>query len=98
MAWSCAQQLRSAHRHPDPAVGRQIAEKVLATFTTCPVPEIARLGRTLKRWSTAFLAYFDTSRSNSGGTEAVNGLIELHRCVARGLLLIGGGLTSPHLE
>lgn len=108
VAWSCAQQLRSAYRHPDPAAGRRIAEKVVATFATCPVPEIARLGRTLKRWSTAFLAYFDTGRSNNGGTEAVNGLIELHRRIARGfrnrnnyrlrMLLIGGGLTSPHLR
>ena len=50
VAWSCAQQLRSAYRHRDTAEGRKIAEKVLASFPTCPVPEIARLGRTLKRW------------------------------------------------
>jgi transposase len=108
VAWSCAQQLRSAYRNPNPAAGRRIAEKVLATFSTCPVPEIARLGRTLNRWRLAFLAYFDTGRANNGGTEAVNGLIELHRRVARGfrnrdnyrlrMLLIGGGLTSPHLR
>ena len=46
-----------------------------------------------------------TGRSNNGGTEAVNGLIELHRRVARGfrnydnyrlrMLLIGGGLATP---
>ncbi|WP_407643688.1 transposase [Cumulibacter manganitolerans] len=108
LAWSCAQQLRSAYRHPNPAEGRKIAEKVLDSFPTCPIPEIARLGRTLKRWRHAFLAYFDTGRSNNGGTEAINGLIELHRRVARGfrnydnyrlrMLLIGGGLTSPHLK
>ena len=84
LAWSCAQQLRSAYRHPNTVEGRKIAEKVLDTFPSCPIPEIARLGRTLKRWQRAFLAYFDTSRSNNGGTEAVNGLIELHRRVARG--------------
>lgn len=108
IAWSCAQQLRSAYRHPNPAEGRKIAEKVLTSFPTCPVPEIARLGRTLKRWREAFLAYFDTGRSNNGGTEAVNGLIELHRRAARGfrnydnyrlrMLLIGGGLAHPHLK
>jgi transposase len=69
------------------------------------VPEIAR---TLKKWREAFLAYFDTGRSSNGGTEAINGLIELHRRVARGfrnrdnyrlrMLLIGGGLTSLHLK
>jgi transposase len=108
LAWSCAQQLRGAYRHPKPVEGRKIAEQVLASFPTCPVPEIARLGRTLKQWRAAFLAYFDTGRSSNGGTEAVNGLIELHRRVARGfrnrdnyrlrMLLIGGGLTSPHLK
>jgi hypothetical protein len=48
------------------------------------VPEIARLGRTLKRSSDAFLAYFDPDRSDNGGTKGINGLIELHRRVARG--------------
>ncbi len=108
LAWSCSQQLRSAYRHPNLAEGRKIAEQVLSTFPTCPIPEIKRLGRTLKQWREAFLAYFDTGRSNNGGTEAINGLIELHRRVARGfrnrdnyrlrMLLIGGGLTSPHLK
>lgn len=108
LAWSCAQQLRAAYHHPNTVEGRKIAERVLETFPTCPVPEIARLGRTLKRWREAFLAYFTTGRSNNGGTEAVNGLIELHRRVARGfrnydnyrlrMLLIGGGLRHPHLK
>ncbi|OUM45704.1 ISL3 family transposase [Arthrobacter agilis] len=108
VAWSCAQQLRSAYRHPNPAEGRRIAEQILVAFPTCPIPEIARLGRTLKRWRDAFLAYFTTDRSNNGGTEAVNGLIELHRRVARGfrnrdnyrlrMLLIGGGLSHSHLK
>ena len=39
------------------------------------MPEIARLGRTLKRWREAFLAYFTTGRSNNGGTEAINGAL-----------------------
>ena len=108
LAWSCAQQLRAAYHHADPVEGRKIALKVLESFPTCPVPEIARLGRTLTRWREAFLAYFTTARSNNGGTEAVNGLIELHRRVARGfrnrdnyrlrMLLIGGGLHHPHLK
>ncbi len=102
MAWQCAQQLRSAYRHPDPLQGRKIAERVVATFHTCPIPEIARLGRTLRQWREPFLAYFNTARSSNGGTEAINGLIELHRRIARGfrnrenyrlrMLLIGGGL------
>ena len=108
VAWVCSQQLRSAYRHPKVSEGRNIAEKILEAFATCPVPEIKRLGKTLRQWREAFLAYFDTARANNGGTEAINGLIELHRRVARGfrnydnyrlrMLLIGGGLTSPHLK
>ena len=79
------------------------AEKLLDTGPTCPIPEVARLGRTLRQWRTEFLGYFDTGGSSNGGTEAMNGLIELHRRVARGfrnrdnyrlrMLLIGGGLN-----
>ena len=108
VAWLCAQQLRSAYKANNPVEGRRIAEKVLASLPTCPIPEIRRLGKTLKQWREAFLAYFDTGRANNGGTEAINGLIELHRRVARGfrnrehyrlrMLLIGGGLTHPHLR
>ena len=108
LVWQCAQQLRSAHAATNLVEGRKIAETVLASFPGCPVPEISRLGRTLRHWKEAFLAYWTTSRSNNGGTEAVNGLIELHPRIARGIrnrdnhrlriLLIGGGLTNPHLK
>jgi transposase len=107
VAWSCAQQVRSAYHQDSHAAGRAIAEKILESFTSCPIPEVARLGRTLKQWRTEFLGYFDTNGASNGGTEAINGLIELHRRVARGfrnrdnyrlrMLLIGGGLDpSPH--
>ena len=56
-----------------------------------------------RRWREAFLAYFSTERANNGGTEAINGIIELHRRLARGyrnrdnyrlrMLLAAGGLT-----
>ncbi len=107
LAWRCAQQVRSAYHQDSHAAGRQVAEKILESFTSCPIPEVARLGRTLKQWRTEFLGYFDTNGASNGGTEAINGLIELHRRVARGfrnrdnyrlrMLLIGGGLDpSPH--
>ena len=108
VAWQCAQQLRAAYKAKNPVEGRRIAEKVLASLPTCPIPEIKRLGKTLRQWREAFLAYFDTGRASNGGTEAINGLIELHRRVARGfrnrehyrlrMLLIGGGLSHPHLR
>jgi transposase len=71
------------HRHR-PRRGRTIATKVLESFPTCPVAEIARLGRTLRAWRNQFLAYFTTGRASNGGTEAINGIIELHRRIARG--------------
>jgi transposase len=84
VAWHCYQRLRSAFRARNLADGKKIAEQVLASFPTCPIPEIARLGRTLRAWKDQFLAYFTTERANNGGTEAVNGIIELHRRIARG--------------
>ena len=57
---------------------------MLESFPSCPVPEIARLGRTLRAWRDQFLAYFTTGRASNGGTEAINGIIELHRRIARG--------------
>src|SRR3712207_8220830 len=51
--------------HPDPTEGRRIAERVVASFPSCPVPEIARLGRTLKQWRQAFLAYFRSEEHTS---------------------------------
>ena len=84
VAWRCAQQVRSAYHQDSHAAGRAIAEKILDSFTSCPIPEVARLGRTLKQWRSEFLGYFDTNGANNGGTEAINGLIELHRRIARG--------------
>ncbi len=52
LVWRCYQRLRSIYHAPTPEQGRRIAEQVIATFATCPVPEIARLGRTLRAWRT----------------------------------------------
>jgi len=105
IAWQCAQRVRAVYHQADPTAGRRLAEQIVDGFPSCPIPEIARLGRTLKQWRNAFLAYFDTGRASNGGSEAINGLIELHRRIARGfrnrdnyrlrMLLIGGGLNVP---
>ena len=60
-----------------------------------------------KQWREPFPAYFTTGRANNGGAEAINGLIQLHRRVARGfhnrdnhrrrMLLIGGASDRPRL-
>jgi transposase len=108
VAWSCYQQLRSAFHTTSLAAGRAIAVKVLESFPSCPIPEIARLGRTLNAWKEQFLAYFTTGRASNGGTEAINGIIELHRRIARGfrnpanyrlrMILAAGRLTHPNLR
>ena len=49
-----------------------------------PIPEVARLGRTLKSWKREILAYWHTDRSNAGPTEAINNVIETTRRIARG--------------
>ena len=67
--------------HASPTKGRAIAQKVL---DSCPIPEVARLGRTLRAWRTQVLAYFDTSGVSNGGTEAINLIIEKVRRLAHG--------------
>jgi len=108
IAWQCAQRLRAIYHAASTTEGGRLAEQIVASFPGCPIPEIARLGRTLKQWRTHLLAYFDTGGASNGGTEAINGLIELHRRVARGfrnpdnyrlrMLLIAGGLSHPNLK
>ncbi len=70
VTWQCYQQLRSIY-HATPAKGREVAIKVLDSFHSCPIPEVARLGRTLRSWRAQVLAYFDTSGVSNGGTEAI---------------------------
>jgi transposase len=69
---------------------------------SCPFPESRPPGRALRQWRSGFPGYFDTGAASNGGTQAINGLIELHRRMACGfcnlgnyrlrMLLIGGGL------
>jgi transposase len=57
---------------------------VLDSFHSCPIPEVARLGRTLRAWRAQVLAYFDTGGVSNGGTEAINLIIEKVRRLAHG--------------
>jgi transposase len=83
ITWQCYQQLRSIY-HAGPTKGPAIAQKVLDSFHSCPIPEVARLGRTLRAWRTQMLAYFDTHGVSNGGTEAINLIIEKVRRLAHG--------------
>ncbi|MGA7205456.1 MAG: ISL3 family transposase [Specibacter sp.] len=83
LAWQCYQQVRAIY-HAAPERGRELVAKILVAFPSCPIPEIARLGRTLKSWRQEILAYFKTQGASNGPTEAVNGVIETTRRIARG--------------
>ena len=96
---------RQTRSQPNPQQSQQVAEQIVTSFPSCPITEIARLGRTLRQWKDTYLGYFTTGGANNGGTEAVNGIIELHRRIARGyrnpdnyrlrMLLVAGGLLLP---
>jgi transposase len=108
LAWDCARRLRGAYTEKNLNAGLRQAIQIVRALPSCPIPEIARLGRTLKQWKPEFLAYWTTKRTSNGGTEAINNLIELHRRVARGftnphnyrlrMLLIGGAFNHPELN
>ena len=84
IAWHCAQRLRAIYHAPTPAEGRALAERLLDSLPTCPIPGVARLGRTLRAWRGELLAYFDTGGASNGPTEAMNLLVEKARRVGHG--------------
>ncbi|MFF2243293.1 transposase [Arthrobacter sp. NPDC058130] len=55
LAWQCYQKLLNIY-HARPERGRALVTEVIASFPTCPIPAVARLGRTLKQWKAAILA------------------------------------------
>jgi transposase len=83
-AWWAAQQLCLAYAIKDLAAARTHAAELIEVLLDCPVPEVARLGRTLATWQREYLAYFDTGRASNGPTEAINLLIEKIRRIGHG--------------
>ncbi|MEQ4518740.1 transposase [Pseudarthrobacter sp. B907] len=81
-ARQCYQKLRNID-HARPEQGRATVSEVIASFPSWPIPEVARLGRTLKQWKTAILVYCDTNGASNGPTEAHNGVIDTIRRIAR---------------
>jgi transposase len=84
IAWHAAQALAGALARTDRAAGSRAALEVIATYIDCPVPEVARLARTLRTWQQQLLACFGPDRISNGPTEAVNLLIEKVRRVGHG--------------
>ena len=73
MSPSFTGQVREVFHQAIPAQGRRLAARLIERPPACPVPEIARLGPTLRKWKDAFLAYLDTGGAGNGPTEAING-------------------------
>ena len=65
VAYYCAQQVRDVFHQDTPAQGRRLATHLIERLPTCPIPEIARLGWTLRTWKDALEAYFDTAGASN---------------------------------
>jgi hypothetical protein len=57
----------------------RLAETLIDTLHSCPIPETTRLGRTLRQWRDQILAYVATGGVNNGGTKALNLIIDKTR-------------------
>jgi transposase len=83
-AWSIAQDLMGCYQHTDTHAARHAADRLITDARTCPIPEIARLGRTLAAWRPEFLAHFDHPAVSNGPTESLNLKIKNTKRKARG--------------
>ena len=64
--------MRDVFHQDTPDQGQRLAAHLIESLPACPIPEIARLGRTLRKWKDAFLAYFDTGGASNAPREANN--------------------------
>lgn len=81
--WGAYQRIVSAYRQPDRRAGKTELAAVIKTIShgvPAGLPELSRLGRTLKQRAADVLAYFDRPGTFNGPTEAINGRLE-HLCV-----------------
>lgn len=79
-AWTIAQDLMRCYQLRDASA----AAAVITAARDCPVPEIARLGRTLHTWRAEFLAHFAHTDVSNGPTESLNLKIKNTKRTARG--------------
>ena len=84
LAWTVAQQLMDLYRVDDPVQARARTEQLIADLLECPIPELARLGRTLHAWRTELCAHFDHRDVSNGPTENLNLKIKNTKRIARG--------------
>lgn len=69
LAWTVAQDLMALYQLANPALARRRAETLIADLRGCPIPELARLGRTLHAWRAELCAHFDHPTVSNGPTE-----------------------------
>ena len=71
-------------RLDDPDTARTQAEALISDLRHCPIPELARLGRTLHAWRLELCAHFDHPTMSNGATENLNLKIKNTKRTARG--------------
>jgi transposase len=84
LAWTVAQDLMALYQLADPADARRRAEALIADLRGCPIPELARLGRTLHAWRHELCAHFEHPTVSNGPTENLNLKIKNTKRIARG--------------
>ena len=84
LTWTVAQDLMAFYQLTDPAQARHHAETLITDLRDCPIPELARLGRTLHAWRTELCAHFDHPTVSNGPTENLNLKIKNTKRIARG--------------
>ena len=103
-AWCAKESVRDIYLTSDPDTAAFLLDKTIEGCRTDWVPEIQKLGRTLKRWRTEILAHHATGASN-GPTEGLNLLIKKVKRAGHGfrsftnyrlrILLHTGGVDWP---
>ena len=106
LAWTVVQDLMDLYRLDDPDLARAQAEQLITDLRSCPIPELARLGRTLHAWRVELCAHFDHPDVSNGPTENLNLKIKNTKRIARGyrnfahyrlrLLLNHGRIREDH--
>jgi transposase len=84
LAWTLAQDLMSLYQLTDPVQARRRTETLITDLRGCPIPELARLGRTLHAWRDELCAHFAHPAVSNGPTENLNLKIKNTKRIARG--------------
>ena len=102
LAHGAYQKIISCYAHEDRRKGRgMMAELIesLAVKSGAPgCPELATLGRTLKRRMGDVFAFFDHPNGANGPTEAINGRLETLRDIALGFRNLDNYITRSLLH